>query len=302
MERFTCSKCSKSFSLKHNMTRHMLTHENDKYPCRICSKTFHRTDLLSKHQSKCALKAQEGNTCDLCNKSFSQKSHLTRHRKVCDIKQTVNKLKEKTRDYEEKLKKGEMLEKILHKYSDIKEEAMDPADKESLKLYQTSCEANMNINAIKLKAWQEKLIKLIDNPSERNIYWIVGEKGNEGKTFIQKYIRQLFGARRVMKLEANTRKVDIAFVLSNDTLTCKDIFLFNLLRSDSVVAYGLLENIKDGYLVSSKYRSKSLKVQTPNTVIVFSNSFPTQSQLSGDRWVIFKICGDELNSFKANDE
>merc|ERR1712208_273704 len=166
----------------------------------------------------------------------------------------------------------------------------------------TSCKANMNINAIKLKAWQEKVIKLIDNPSDRYVYWIVGEKGNEGKTFIQKYIRQLFGARRVMKLEANTRKVDIAFVLSNDTLTCKDIFLFNLLRSDSEVAYGLLENIKDGYLVSSKYRSKSLKIQTPNTVIVFSNSFPRQSQLSGDRWVIFEICGDELHCFQVNDE
>ena len=274
----------------------MLAHESDKYPCRICSKTFHRSDLLSKHQKKCFAKIKDTNTCDLCNKSFSQKSHLTRHRKICNIKQTTNKLKQKTKEYEEMLKRGEILEKILQKNSDILEEAMSPADKECLKLYQTSCETNMDINNITLKPWQEEVIRIIDNPSERSIFWIVGGKGNEGKTFIQKYIRQLFGARRVMKSEANTRKVDIAYVLSQDTLTCKDIFLFNLLRSDDEVAYGLLENIKDGYLVSSKYRSKSLKIQTPNTVIVFSNSFPQQSQLSVDRWKIFEIRGDTLYS------
>ena len=118
--------------------------------------------------------------------------------------------------------------------------------------------------------------------------------GNEGKTFIQKYIQQQFGGRRVLKTEANSRKADIAYMLTQETLTCKDIFLFNLLRSDLEVTYGLLENIKDGYLVSSKYRSKPLKIQTPNIVIVFSNSFPNMSQLSDDRWRIYEIENDEL--------
>ena len=117
---------------------------------------------------------------------------------------------------------------------------------------------------------------------------------NEGKTFIRKYIQQLFGARHVLKTEANSRKADIAYVLAQETLTCKDIFLFNLLRSDLEVTYGLLENIKDGYLVSSKYRSKPLKIQTPNTVIVFSNSPPLMYKLSADRWRVYKIENDGL--------
>ena len=97
-----------------------------------------------------------------------------------------------------------------------------------------------------------------------------------------------------MKTEVNTKKADIAYILSKESLTCKDIFLFNLLRSDTDVAYGLLENIKDGYLISSKYRSIPLKIKIPNTVVVFSNSYPEQSQLSVDRWKIFEICGDKL--------
>ena len=166
------------------------------------------------------------------------------------------------------------------------EEALDGTDKEALKLYQSTTEDSIHMDSIILKPWQTDVIRLIDNPSERDIYWIIGEEGNEGKTFIQKYIHQQFGSRRVLKSEVNTRKADIAYILSQESLTCKDIFLFNLLRSDTDVSYGLLENIKDGYL---KYRSKPLKLKTPNTVIVFSNSPPSTNQLSSDRWQIFEI-------------
>ena len=182
------------------------------------------------------------------------------------------------------------------------EEALESADKEALKLHQSLCEDNMEMTSVALKPWQQDLITIIDNPSERDIYWIVGEKGNEGKTFIQKYIRQLFGSRRVLKSEVNTRKADIAYILSQESLTCKDIFLFNLLRSDTDVAYGILENIKDGYLVSVKYRSKPLKIKTPNTVIVFSNSLPSTSQLSADRWKIFEIHENGLHFKHLNGE
>ena len=78
-------------------------------------------------------------------------------------------------------------------------------------------------------------------------------------------------------------------------LTCKDIFLFNLLRSDTEVAYGLLENLKDGYLISAKYKSKQLKIKTPNTVMVFSNDFPDKPSLSRDRWKIYQIIENKLH-------
>ena len=34
-------------------------------------------------------------------------------------------------------------------------------------------------------------------------------------------IQQLFGARHVLKTEANSRKADIAYMLTQETLTCK---------------------------------------------------------------------------------
>ena len=73
-----------------------------------------------------------------------------------------------------------------------------------------------------------------------------------------------------------------------------------MLRSDTDVAYGILENIKDGHLVSAKYRSKPLKIKTPNSVMVFSNSFPSTYQLSEDRWKIYHIRENELHEAERN--
>ena len=291
----TCSLCPKSFGLKKNLNRHMLNHRDVKYLCKTCNKPFHRTDLLSKHQAKC-LAPVDDKTCDLCRKPFSKKAHLKRHKKVCELKHKEDEIIKVSDAYTKKIKRGELLEKILRKNPNTIEEALNSDDKESLKLYQLACEENVDVTSVNLKPWQEKVIRFIDNPSERKIYWVIGERGNEGKTFIQKYIHKLFGSRRVLKSELNSRKVDIAYALSQESFTCKDIFLFNLLRSDYIASYGVLENIKDGYLLSSKYRSKPLKIKTPNTVIVFSNSHPEKSQLSSDRWKVYKIQSDELHT------
>ena len=38
-----------------------------------------------------------------------------------------------------------------------------------------------------LKPWQMELMKHIDNPSDRKILWVQGEKCGEGKTWFQKF-------------------------------------------------------------------------------------------------------------------
>ena len=46
--------------------------------------------------------------------------------------------------------------------------------------------------------------------------------------------------------------------------------------------------------VASKWDSKELKFNTPNTVVVFSNEKPDVTELSKDRWKIFQIKDDDL--------
>ena len=71
-----------------------------------------------------------------------------------------------------------------------------------------------------------------------------------------------------------------------------DTFLFDVgkANTDDGVNYELLEKIKNGRTVAAKFDSKELKFKTPNT----SNEAPDVSELSKDRWKIFRIRDDDL--------
>ena len=140
-----------------------------------------------------------------------------------------------------------------------------------------------------LKPWQEKLVELI-KPSEREIIWIVGSVGNEGKTWFQKYLKDIHGVR---VFDANIKKSSkcILHILSKEIVSLKDLFLFNVPRSFNMddFPYEMLEELKDGKAESTKYNSVKLELNTPNTVLVFSNEKPDKERMSNDRWVIYLI-------------
>ena len=73
-------------------------------------------------------------------------------------------------------------------------------------------------------------------------------------------------------------------ILRKLPLSTIDTFLFNDARSgqNEMRCYEILENIKDGQAIASKYASV-------NVVIVFSNADPDMTQLSKDRWRVYYI-------------
>ena len=295
MADFSCPQCEKVFKHKHHFKRHFFNHTDKKYSCGNCSAQFYRMDRKQRHEKKCKEKTKTPSTCELCSKVLSNNWNLTRHKEKCELRYLKIEMRKKTDEYKRRLKEGAMIEHILRTCPDTMEEALCLDKRHCLKLYQYSQAEGANTDDVTLKPWQKQVMAFVEDPSERTIYWIVGKAGNEGKTFIQKHIYGVYGSRRVIKSELNVRKNDIAYTFSQEALTCKDIFLFNLLRSDWNATYGILENIKDGYLISSKYRSIDLKIKTPNTVIVFSNTFPDANKLSKDRWSVYEItCSGNL--------
>ena len=62
----------------------------------------------------------------------------------------------------------------------------------------------------------------------------------------------------------------------------------------------ILESIKDGIAVTSKYNNNIIRFKVPNIVIVFSNTPPNTKELSKDRWTIFRILKDELKEVTAD--
>ena len=69
-----------------------------------------------------------------------------------------------------------------------------------------------------------------------------------------------------------------------------DIFVFYTYKNDCVkeLDYQLVENIKDGWTMSTDY-GDDITFKRSNVVIVFSNMYPDIQRLSEDKWMILKI-------------
>ena len=136
---------------------------------------------------------------------------------------------------------------------------------------------------------------LIEQPTYREVIWIVCQKGSEGKTFLQNYIKYYYSDRRVIATDIATSAKNLAHFLAKFPLECKDIFLINHHCSTTdIIAYDMLEGVKDGYKVSAKYDTQGLVFKTPNTVIVYSNGYPRTEALKKDHWRVYEIIDEDL--------
>ena len=214
---------------------------------------------------------------------------LSRHMKTHDKESKAELINEIKRNQD---KKRREYETGIFIKEFIKNNNMDPEllTKEQRKAIQTKLSVPKT-EAV-LKPWQKKLAELI-KPSEREIIWIVGAEGNEGKTWFQKYLKNVYGAR-VFKTYIRKSSRSTLHILSKQFLTLIDLFLFDVSRSFNMKCfpYVLLEDVKDGESIKSN--GSRLKFNTPNTLLVFSNEKPDVKQMSKDRWSIYVIEGDDL--------
>ena len=199
---------------------------------------------------------------------------------------------------DEKIESGEKISKVLTN-TNAKEESLSKKNKEAFNLYQSKKFAiNPNDDDLKLYPWQQQAIDLMQKPSLREVIWVKGARGNEGKTWFQKYVQSLLGRERVVQLDLKNSIGNIMQILRKLPLSTLDIFMFNDARSglSETRCYDVLENLKDGCSIASKYSSEIIQFKTPNVVIVFSNADPDMTQLSKDRWKVFYINKDGLSS------
>ena len=198
---------------------------------------------------------------------------------------------------DEKIELGEKISKVLTN-TNAKEESLSKKNKEAFNLYQSKKFAINPNDDVKLYPWQQQAIDLMQKPSLREVIWVKGARGNEGKTWFQKYVQSLLGRERVVQLDLKNSIGNIMQILRKLPLSTLDIFMFNDARSglSETRCYDVLENLKDGCSIASKYSSEIIQFKTPNVVIVFSNADPDMTQLSKDRWKVFYINKDGLSS------
>ena len=183
----------------------------------------------------------------------------------------------KHEEYLQKIDLGKDLYKILDK-GVVAEEAFPNDWKDALHLYMKQGN-EIECEHVVLKPWQIELMQWIKSPSDRHIIWVVGKACGEGKTWFQKYVRSMFGIRRVVSgINIKSNSANICHCLAKQSLATADIFLFNIgksMKKFEEVNYEVLEDLKDGDAFASKYNSQELKIKVPNVVMVFSNNEPT---------------------------
>ena len=197
-------------------------------------------------------------------------------------------------EYERKLQLGEIVYKRA-KDCGIPEESLPKEYKEAKDLYVKN-KQNIDVDNVILRPWQEGLLNYI-KPSDREIIWVIGRKGNEGKTWFQEFLASKFGWSRVIcGMDIRMKKSSICHILGKRSLMTTDIFLFDVgkARTEDEMNYELLEHLKNGRTLAAKFDSKELKFHTPNIIIVFSNEKPDVNQMSKDRWKIFHIRDEDL--------
>jgi len=142
-----------------------------------------------------------------------------------------------------------------------------------------------------LRPWQKTLSEILDGPiSNRTVHWFWESVGNCGKTWFSKYQAVMNDACVLQSM----KKADMQYLISKQL---SRVFLFDLCRSNEEgsvnVIYEVAESLKNGFIVSPKYDSKSINFRAPH-VVIFANFAPDQSKLSPDRWNIVYI--DELDA------
>ena len=254
--------------------------------CSTCSKKI-RSDNMKLHKhSKVYVQKYNMKICPICNKAMIY-TNLTRHMRT-HAKQSYSKLIDEIKTDQKRNK--ENFEKGVFIKEYINQQKIDPKilRKEHQKAVKTSIDSP--VLDIVLKPWQEKLLKLI-KPSKREIFWIVGRDGNEGKSWFQDYLRNTRGSGKVFQAAMKKSRDGILHALSKRIVSLIDLFIFNVPRCFDMndFPYDILEEIKDGKTVSTKYDSSILKLNTPNIVVVFSNENPNEWKMSKDRWTVYDI-------------
>jgi len=141
--------------------------------------------------------------------------------------------------------------------------------------------------AVPLRPWQTELLSVVEGPVEpRIVRFYVDVKGGAGKTAFTKHVCSLSKERYFVVRAA--KLADVAYLLAQcfpfprcvivDVSRCRSEFL----------QYGLLEELKDGCLTSTKYRPMRVEFDPPH-VIVFMNECPDMTKLSDDRYVIIEL-------------
>lgn len=134
-----------------------------------------------------------------------------------------------------------------------------------------------------LRDWQQDLYKkLTHEPDDREVVFVVDYEGNKGKSWFAKYYCHLHDNAFMMR---PGKHADMAYMLPPEL---RVLFLDCTRKQVEYMPYTFMEELKDGYVGSTKYES-CIKKYPKLHVVVLMNHDPDFSALSDDRYHVIKL-------------
>lgn len=154
------------------------------------------------------------------------------------------------------------------------------------------------LEGVKLRKWQQQLLEELRKPADdRKIFYVVDEKGGNGKTFFANYLFRNEGAFYCRP----SKGTDIAYMYNNEK-----IIVYDIPRSsdEQYINWGMIEQLKDGLVMSGKYASRMKWRDEKAHVVIMANVMPPHGVFSEDRLQIIdlaevgsKVLGDITQNF-----
>ena len=279
---------------------------NKQVVCPVCYREM-RSDVLKRHMKQHSMRNESVPATNILvtNNPSTVSTSDPRKRLNEESESNTEELRKQLtmlgNEYQRKLTLGKDIYKMIGE-GIAPYQALPNDMKDALDTYMEHQEDFADVGNVELKPWQNELMKYIE-PHDREIIWVVGKDGNEGKNWFQKYVKSVYGSRKVVSgINIKNNSANIFQALRKCSIVTVDIFLCNVGKSKykfDPINYDALESIKDGEALAFKYDSQHLKIRVPNVVMVFSNSPPDVKELAKVRFRVFNINNNQLENVET---
>ena len=192
-----CKKCLRIIR-RDNLNRHMKLHE------KLCEDSLDSKSIYSSRESLHKDDEKEFSSSD-CVAPLQREASLEREG-------IIKTLKLDDVEYKNKLNLGKIIYEEIKEH-EISEESLRRDYKEAKELY-IKHKKNVDLDNVILRPWQESLLQYI-KPTNREIIWVIGRKGNEGKTWFQDNMESKFGWSKVIAgMDIKLKKSSICHALT----------------------------------------------------------------------------------------
>ena len=127
--------------------------------------------------------------------------------------------------------------------------------------------------------WQQELVNEIENVrgSDRAVTWVVDVPGDAGKSMMcQWLLSQCKFGKGILYQDTDYRTN--SYLYNSERLV-----MFDIPRTTTPTDLRFVEDVKNGYLISTKYECQKKIFPSP-VVVIFANDYPVKTLLSLDRW------------------